>query len=348
MLRGGGRRPYRFDPGALCLELLATGGPGDFARFEVLTEPAAVIHWAAESRLAPGLELAVDEGSPEAVRYVRDALWRAAAARAHERAPDPADLVVINAAAAEAPLVPRIAPDGGRGWAPGPASVTALLSTVARDAVDLFTGPFAHRVRECATHNCFLLFVDTSRPGRRRWCAMGHCGNRSKVRAHRARRAEGDGPMTDRTDNPTASVDTPAEAADTPTGLTKDAGWEIGVSRTLLLPPAAVWDFMASPEGVRLWLGELDEGADLPTAKGGTYETADGVRGEVRGYRPGERIRVTYGPSTVQIAVSPARSGQGTRLTFHQEHLADAAERESRRAHWQAVAERVKEALGVS
>ncbi|CAM5551965.1 Zf-CGNR multi-domain protein OS=Streptomyces tendae OX=1932 GN=GUR47_17670 PE=4 SV=1 [Streptomyces tendae] len=60
---------------------------------------------------------------------------------------------------------------------------------MARDAIELLTGPHADRVRECGAHNCYLLFVDTSRPGRRRLaCATGHCGNREKVRAHRARR----------------------------------------------------------------------------------------------------------------------------------------------------------------
>lgn len=69
------------------------------------------------------------------------------------------------------------------------ATGTALLSTVARDAVELFTGPYADRIRECGSDLCKLLFVDTSRPGRRRWCAMEHCGNLHKVRAHRARHA---------------------------------------------------------------------------------------------------------------------------------------------------------------
>jgi uncharacterized protein YndB with AHSA1/START domain len=132
----------------------------------------------------------------------------------------------------------------------------------------------------------------------------------------------------------------------TPVGLTRDAGWEIGVSRTLPLPPSAVWDFIASPEGVALWLGE---GVELPTAKGEPYETADGVTGEIRSYRPGDRVRLTYGTSVVQVAVSAARSASGEQavLRFHQEHLADADEREIRRAHWQAVAAAVKEALGV-
>ncbi|ATW49950.1 SRPBCC family protein [Streptomyces peucetius] len=130
------------------------------------------------------------------------------------------------------------------------------------------------------------------------------------------------------------------------TGLTKDAGWEIGVSRTLPLPPAVVWDFIASPAGVELWLGS---GVRLPTAKGEAYETAEGVTGEIRSYRPGDRIRLTHGTSVVQVAVSASRSGAGEKavLRFHQEHLADAQERERRRSHWQTVMAEVERALGV-
>ncbi|NUP00309.1 MAG: CGNR zinc finger domain-containing protein, partial [Nonomuraea sp.] len=50
------------------------------------------------------------------------------------------------------------------------------------------------RIRECAGDNCPLVFVDTSRPGARRWCAMERCGNRHKLRALRARQAGAGGP----------------------------------------------------------------------------------------------------------------------------------------------------------
>ena len=122
-----------------------------------------------------------------------------------------------------------------------------------------------------------------------------------------------------------------------PTGLTRDAGWEIGVSGTLPLPPAEVWDFVSGPEGLALWLGRVT----LPTAAGEAYETADGARGEVRGYRPQDRIRLTWRPpgwdhdTTVQVAM--VGTGSGTVLRFHQEHLADAEERTRQRTYWKAV-----------
>ena len=39
-------------------------------------------------------------------------------------------------------------------------------------------------------------------------------------------------------------------------GLTKDAGWEIGVSRTVPHPLDEVWRLLTSDEGLALWLGE--------------------------------------------------------------------------------------------
>ncbi|OEJ94921.1 CGNR zinc finger domain-containing protein [Streptomyces thermolilacinus] len=181
-------RPYRFDPGALCLELLPTGGPGPLARYEVLDTPEGLHAWVAASRLAPGLPLAVGEADLPAVRRLRDALHGLAAARAHTKPLRAEDVAVVNEAAAGPPLAERMTAEGGRAWAPG-ATVAGLMSTVARDAIALFTGPYGHRVRECGAHDCYLLFVDTSRPGRRRWCSMERCGNRQKVRAHRSRTA---------------------------------------------------------------------------------------------------------------------------------------------------------------
>ncbi|MFD3307699.1 CGNR zinc finger domain-containing protein [Streptomyces sp. NPDC058694] len=184
-----GGKTFRFDPGALCMELVTTGGPGEFARYEVLHEPADLVRWVERSRLPGGLEVTVTEGELAQTRALRDAVFLLAVDRAHGRPLQARHLDVVNAAAAGAPLAARVEADGARGWAPG-ATGARLLATVARDAVELFTGPYADRIRECGSHNCALLFVDTSRPGRRRWCAMEHCGNRQKARAHRARRAE--------------------------------------------------------------------------------------------------------------------------------------------------------------
>lgn len=181
--RDGAR--WRFDPGALFLEFLLTGGPGELAVWDRLHLPSDLREWVDISRL----ELTGDvvETAPAdvtAARELRDALWRATRATIAGTPVDPADRTAIERPARAAPLVPR--------WAGGwqvPAAAVAVLSTVARDGIAVLTGPARSRVRECGADDCRLVFVDTSRPGARRWCSMQRCGNRRKVRDHRARTA---------------------------------------------------------------------------------------------------------------------------------------------------------------
>jgi predicted RNA-binding Zn ribbon-like protein len=185
---------YRFDPGALCLELLASGGEGWLEVYERLHEPGDVGRWLRESRLQalapvdPG-QVELTARDLERLKRVREAIRRAATSFAASEAPSPADLALINYFASSPPLVSRIDERSGRrrSWA-APLRGPQLLSTFARDAIDLFTGPLSARVRTCAGDNCSLLFVDTSRPGARRWCSMERCGNRHKVQTFRERR----------------------------------------------------------------------------------------------------------------------------------------------------------------
>lgn len=132
-----------------------------------------------------------------------------------------------------------------------------------------------------------------------------------------------------------------------PTGLTRDVGWEIGVSRTFPVPLDQAWDVVVDGPGLALWLGA---GAVVPEQVGDPYRTDDGVEGELRSLRPRERLRLTWQPpgregrpTTVQLVVVAAASG--TSVRFHQEHLADADERERQRAHWRAALDRLGEVL---
>ncbi|MFG1928552.1 SRPBCC domain-containing protein [Cryptosporangium sp. NPDC048952] len=131
-----------------------------------------------------------------------------------------------------------------------------------------------------------------------------------------------------------------------PVGQTRDVGWEIGVSRTVSHGSAEVWSFLTSPEGVALWVGP---GALLEPTKGARYTADDGTAGEVRSFRPGDRIRITWRPavwthdSIVQLVVRPAATG--TSVRFHQEHLVDADERERQRTHWSDVLGAITSAL---
>ena len=132
-----------------------------------------------------------------------------------------------------------------------------------------------------------------------------------------------------------------------PTGHTKGVGWEIGVSRTVPFPIDDVWDFLTSTAGAAVWLGAGVQRLEEP---GAAYETEAGTAGEIRSVRPHDRVRLTWRPvdwdheSTVQFTVTSAAEDR-TRVTFHQERLADAAERERQRAHWKGVMDALVVAL---
>jgi uncharacterized protein YndB with AHSA1/START domain len=121
-------------------------------------------------------------------------------------------------------------------------------------------------------------------------------------------------------------------------GQTAEVGFEIGVSRTVPLPAGEVWRRLTSPDGVRVWLGD---GASLRFETGEPYRISDGTTGEVRVVVAGDRLRITRRPdgwarpATIQIRLAP--KGEKTVVTFHEENLPGADEREARRAHYQAA-----------
>ncbi|CAN5124695.1 CGNR zinc finger domain-containing protein [soil metagenome] len=169
-----------FDAGRLCLRFLAVGRDADQA-----VGVPAVAAWAAEVLDVTDLAGPTAEEQRDAVT-LSDAISRLCAALAAGQQPAVGDLARLNRIAAQPDLAPQLGSGGERSWA-WPVTVGQVLSTIARDAVALLTGPGRHRVRRCAGDGCGRLFLDLSRPGSRRWCAMTRCGNRAKVRAFRAR-----------------------------------------------------------------------------------------------------------------------------------------------------------------
>ena len=131
-----------------------------------------------------------------------------------------------------------------------------------------------------------------------------------------------------------------------PTGLTADVGWQIGVARTLPIPISDVWKALSSPAGAAIWLGN---GAVLPRRPGEPITSTDGGTGELRSVRPFDRVRVRWHaagrdrPTTIQVAVSGGTTK--TVVRFHEEHLADATEREHQRDHWRCALDRLETLL---
>jgi len=120
-------------------------------------------------------------------------------------------------------------------------------------------------------------------------------------------------------------------------GLTKDAGWELGVRQTVSAPLTVVWTYLLGP-GLHVWLGDIDA---LPIEKGATYLTRDGVAGDIRSYSENAKLRLTWRPddwphdSTLQLTVREAATG--TTIGIHHEQLADRSERKMMLGHWKNV-----------
>jgi predicted RNA-binding Zn ribbon-like protein len=172
--------------GRLCLDLAVTGSDGPYARFETLHGAGDLARWLAECELALG-DVAATADDLAAARRLRRGISNAAEAVVEGEAPAAADLALINNAAARPPLAPRIDAALGRDW-DAPRAEQAF-SDIARDAIALLSDPAQRaRLRRCEGPDCELMFYDSSRPGRRRWCSTERCGDRMRARAYRARR----------------------------------------------------------------------------------------------------------------------------------------------------------------
>ena len=124
-------------------------------------------------------------------------------------------------------------------------------------------------------------------------------------------------------------------------GETQDAGFEIGVQRTLPIDAIELWELLISPAGASLWLGEP---VNVVLEKGQTFR-ATGSTYEVRSCQPGVKLRLrktsTREPmSTLQLYVTAKESS--SILLFHQEKLQSKEAREAAKAHWQHVLDALK------
>lgn len=134
-------------------------------------------------------------------------------------------------------------------------------------------------------------------------------------------------------------------------GETKDAGFEIGVQKTIPKSVGDVWEFLISDKGLSFWLGDI-KSDELRIDKGGVYETKDGTRGEIRSVYPEERLRLTWQPkdrekpTTLQIYLyCPRNTPNKTSLRFHHEKLSGPAERQAMKKHWRNVLAKLEKTI---
>ena len=174
-----------FDSGSFALDFAYTGAIGGDPAWERLRAPDDLTAWLRE-RFPVAVGAARSRDLFDALS-LRDTIGRMARAAAHGEAARAADIDVVNLYAAT-PDIPPALVGGSRQAGRSVQTVGQALSTIARDAVDLFDPTNDGRIRECSG-DCEFVYLDTSRAATRRWCSMQRCGNRAKVRARCARKA---------------------------------------------------------------------------------------------------------------------------------------------------------------
>lgn len=193
--------PFTLIAGAACLDFANTvGGWRGGQAHEYLRTYSDLMGWARDAELlnADTLEAVMrtareQPAETEAVLAraiaLREAIYRIFTSLLGRTLPTPEDLEILNIelAHAHAHLAIAYTPDGyGWQWY-GDVTLDAVLWRVARSTADVLLSPVASTVRQCAGDICGWLFIDNTRNHSRRWCDMRGCGNRAKVRRHRAR-----------------------------------------------------------------------------------------------------------------------------------------------------------------
>lgn len=180
---------FRAGNGTAWLDLLAQlAGRYRERQVDSIDDPAALRAWLRRYGLEPAGT--VDAADVRRFQVTREALHRTTVAVLRGDRPDAADLrVLTHALEADRPVTVQATDDGLAVARPDTAA--EALARLTRDAVHDLSGPQRAHLHPCGDDTCSGVFLDYT--GRRRWCSDERCGNRLRVRAHRARhRNEGD------------------------------------------------------------------------------------------------------------------------------------------------------------
>ena len=174
---------FRGGNGAAWLDLLATvNGRYRPVSVDAIETPTALCAWLRANSMEP--TSAVTEDDVRRFQAVREGLHRLAVA-AVRNDPMPSADVRLLAAALQGDRVLHLRRHRD-GLAVGrPETAAEALGRLARAAVDDLSDPYRPLLRACGDDTCSGIFLDPT--GRRRWCSDERCGNRMRVRAHRAR-----------------------------------------------------------------------------------------------------------------------------------------------------------------
>lgn len=167
--------------GSLSLDLMNTTWQQGQASFDWLDDPLAVVEFSA--RNGQSIELGDVDATRSALVAMRDLIGRLLVADDGVSAALRADVD-----RALATTIVSFDPDASAVKVAGAHDSDHVAVAALLDVIELLADR-PDRVRTCDHDGCSLWFVDTSKAGRRRWCSMQACGNRTKSKRHYDKRS---------------------------------------------------------------------------------------------------------------------------------------------------------------
>jgi predicted RNA-binding Zn ribbon-like protein len=173
--------------GRRSLDLVNTRRNREADPVEYLCHPADLADWLRAAGLVTGPREAVSDSLLADAIGLREAVDAGVRAAVTGTAFPSAALRELNGWLAAVPARPPQLRLAGRVAVLGlpPCPLRQVLSDIARDAAEVLGTSLRERLRICPGPGCGGRFADDSPAGRRRWCSMAVCGNRSKAAVHR-------------------------------------------------------------------------------------------------------------------------------------------------------------------
>ncbi|MFJ7734363.1 SRPBCC domain-containing protein [Lysinibacillus sp. NPDC097231] len=129
-------------------------------------------------------------------------------------------------------------------------------------------------------------------------------------------------------------------------GQTKTVGFQVGIRRTFPISQEKAWEFVASEDGLKLWLGESTK---INLQPGQKFCTKMG-EGEIRIVKPLKQLRLAWKKegwdktSTIQVRIIPKENTKTT-ISFHQENLSDQNVREEMQQYWERILKQIEKGI---
>lgn len=180
--------PFQFVANDLALDFVNTRVQTKSGSHDLIATPAQFSSWLQEA----GFDCPLDTWSTEnyeSLFSLREALTAATKAATEGVDLDPEAMNEINVHLINYRSRHRISKND-HGFhlkaEKSPLMPAELMGLLAHAAATVLVETDLKRLKKCANSECVLVFKDTSKSGRRRWCSMDTCGNRAKVATFRA------------------------------------------------------------------------------------------------------------------------------------------------------------------